>query len=118
MKALRPKAFLVGTIDFELGCLVSPWYALGPRVEGMIWGCMRSLMGILNTLWYRHVQPATHSISGQLQTGPNTVVDDIISQCQKVGTPLLDTSVFIGELWILWSFACLEAELVVLELWD
>lgn len=63
-KNMRPKAFLVGTIDLELGCLVSPWYALGPRVEGMIWGCVRSLMGIFNTLWYRRVQPATRSISG------------------------------------------------------
>lgn len=64
MKALETKAFLVGTIDLELARLVSTWYALGPRVEGMIWGCVRSLMGIFNTLWYRRVQPATHSISG------------------------------------------------------
>lgn len=64
MKALRPKAFLVGTIGLALGYLVSPWYALGPRIEGMIWGCVRSLMGIFNTLWYKRVQPATHSISG------------------------------------------------------
>lgn len=46
--------------------------------------------------------------------GSNAFVDDnIISQCQKVGTLPLDTSVFIGELWILWSFTRLEAEQVM-----